>query len=51
MLANIYEILEDHEKAKEFYNKSNTFFALFDEKIISEQSLKHQIEIYENTNC
>ena len=51
MLANIYEILKDEEKAKEYYGKSNTFFELFNEKIIYDQSLKHQMEIYENSNC
>ena len=51
MLANIYEILNEEEKAKEYYNKSNTFFKLFNETVTYEQSLKHQMEIYENINC
>lgn len=51
MLANIYEILKEEEKAKEYYNKSNTFFKLFNETVTYEQSLKHQMEIYENINC
>ena len=51
MLANIYEILKNVEKSKEYYNLSNTFFNLFKENETYEQSLKHQLEIYENINC
>ena len=51
VLANIYEILHNDEKAKEYYDKSNTFFKLFNEDKIYEQSLQHQLEIFENANC
>jgi DNA-binding XRE family transcriptional regulator len=51
MLANIYEILNDNEKSKEYYDKSNTFFKLFNEAETLAESIKHQNEIYENINC
>lgn len=51
MLANIYEILNDSNKAKEYYEKSNTFFKLFQEEQTYNQSLKHQKEIYESINA
>ena len=49
ILANIYEILNEKEKSKEFYDKSNSFFKLFDEDKIFEQSLKHQLEILKSS--
>lgn len=51
ILANIYEIQGNQEKAKEYYNKSNTFFKLFNEDKLYEGSLKHQQEIYQNVDC
>lgn len=51
LLANIYEILGDSEKMKEYYDKSNTFFKLFNETITLHQSLEHQNEIYNTINC
>ena len=50
MLANIYEILKEDSKAKEYYEKSNTFFSLFNEQVTYAQSLKHQMEIYQSIN-
>lgn len=50
VLANIYEILGDTEKSKEYYNKSNTFFDLFNEKQVYLQSIEHQKEIFEVIN-
>lgn len=47
-LADIYQILGDKEKMLEYYEKSNTFFKLFDEHKALDQSLKHQLEIYQN---
>jgi len=51
MIANIYEILHNEEKSKEFYAKSNTFFSLFKEDKTYEESLKHQFEIQENVEA
>ena len=51
ILANIYEILGDKEKMKEYFDKSNTFFSLFKEDELLQQSLEHQMEIYNNVNC
>ena len=50
-LANVYEILGDKDKTLEYYDKSNTFFKLFNEDKALEQSLQHQIEIFQNINC
>lgn len=50
-LANLYEILGDEDKTKEYYEKSNTFFRLFKEDKALQQSLEHQMEIYQNANC
>ena len=42
---------EDDKKAMEYYNKSNTFFKLFNEEETYNQSMKHQKEIYGNINA
>ena len=48
MLANIYEILGEKDKSLEFYSKANTFFTLFDESKIYDETQKHLKEVYEN---
>lgn len=50
-LANIYEILGNTEKMKEYYDKSNSFFKLFNETNTLHQSLEHQSSIYNSLNC
>jgi len=49
-LATVYEILGNKEKAMEYFEKSNTFFKLFKEDKFLEQSLQHQLEIFQNIN-
>lgn len=51
LLANIYEILGNLALSKEYYNKSNVFFKLFNEKELYDGSIKHQKEIFENVDC
>jgi len=51
VLAHIYEILDEKEKSKEYYDKSNTFFKLFNEDILYQISIEHQSEIHENIKC
>lgn len=48
VLANCYSILKDTDKAKEYFEKSNTFFKLFKENEIYNQSIKYQQEFFEN---
>ena len=50
-LANIYEILGDEQKMKIYYEKSNTFFNLFEESKTLHKSLEHQNDIYNTINC
>ena len=48
MLGNIYEILHDEKKSKEYYAKAKTFFNLFGESKLSELLFNHELQIYEN---
>lgn len=47
-LACIYEILKDSDKSRAYFEKSNTFFKLFNENEALNLSLQHQMEIYQN---
>lgn len=51
VMGNCYSVLKDEEKAKEYFNKSNTFFKLVNESEIYNQSMKYQKEIFENIEC
>lgn len=51
ILASIYDILGDKDKAKEFYDRSNKFFYLFSEKNLHDISSSLLIEVIKNINC
>lgn len=48
VMANCYSILQNKEKAKEYFDKSNMFFKLFNENEIYNQSLQYQMNFFEN---
>ena len=50
VLGNCYSVLKDNEKAKEYFEKSNTYFKLLNQSEIYNQSMLYQKEIFENIN-